>query len=306
MKKLRTLALSALAFLGLSAPAMAEEFGTADLVLAEADKAKAEVKKDAPPMTALTEDCDKCDKPKCGGCIAEIEATIFKYHRIGGMQTGVAAGDEVDNAFDAGPRITLGYVGPGGSGVRARWWEFTSSHNGVADPAAFIDVDTYTFDVEAFHTAKLGECWSLEVSGGLRYNGFRETLFTNADDPVVNSFYGFGGLFGIESRRALGNWGALYGRARLAVLMDDKSLTDEADGLVIYKDAVLGMIELAFGYEFSRTTKRGGVVFGRVGAEWQNWYNYSSNPEVSTDFSDQEGSSDVGFAGITLSIGLRR
>ena len=220
------------------------------------------------------------------------------------MQTGVTPGDNVHNTFDAAPRITLGYVGPGGLGARVRWWDFSNTKNG-ADITAFVAVDTFTVDFEVFDTMKISDCWSLEASAGIRWNGFQEKIF-DGTDIAVNRFYGPGGIFGLEARRSLGRGGALYARARLAILMDDKSLFDSSDGTVIFQDAVLGTIELAFGYEFSRPLRRGGVLFGRVGAEWQTWYNYSSNPDVSTDFTEHENSSDVGFAGVALAIGIRR
>ncbi len=111
----------------------------------------------------------------------------------------------------------------------------------------------------------------------------------------------------------------MYARVRGAILQDDDKTvvntgaasppaagTTQAATLT---DVTQGMVELAIGYEMTRCT-RYGLMFARVGHEWQNWFNYSTHYTLVTSTptgnpgASFSGPADVGFSGITLSLGL--
>ena len=172
-----------------------------------------------------------------------------------------------------------------------------------------MDIKTYTFDVEAFKQCKLNCHWSVETSAGLRYNHFREDLNDNETPQGqhrTNSFDGVGGIFGMELQRTLGGWGSLYGRARFAVMFGDKERNNIASG-VQHPDATLTVWELAAGYEISHQFCGGSILFGRIGWEWQNWFNYTSefNSALGTNSEDNwAGNGDVNFGGLACSVGF--
>ena len=134
-----------------------------------------------------------------GGIVFQAEALFFKYHRADGVRAGSYSNvppdftDDVNFDPEATPRLTLGYVFDNGLGFRGRWWKY--DHQGAAVfPATGVamNVDTYTLDLEVFENFELNDCWTAEISGGVRYNEFDETML----DPIppatrVNSFTGW-------------------------------------------------------------------------------------------------------------------
>ena len=180
-------------------------------------------------------------------------------------------------SFDlkAAPRITVGYTAANGMGIRARWWEFSQVETGNAqDPADFIDVDTYTVDLELFHNLALNDVFDMEISGGVRYNDFREALHdvsSGADRLHLNEFDGIGLLGALEFRGHLYRHGAVFGRGRIAGVVGDKIAFDDITDPVLLNDTIQGMYELALGYEYSRTLSNGTVLFAEVAGELQHW-----------------------------------
>lgn len=258
-----------------------------------------------------------------GGLVFGIEGLLFKYHRADGVRAGSYSNvppsytDDVEFDHMLTPRITLGYVSDGGLGFRVRWWQYDQEGDPVfPETGVGMSVETDTLDLELFEVINLSERWTVEVSGGFRYNTFDELMVDPIPGAVrLNAFEGWGGIVGLEGRRSLGVWGGLYARARAAVMMDDKLVlhtreyADEQNALLL--DSTLGMTELAVGYEISRLVRRSCVTF-RTGYEWQNWYNYSSafTPVTTTPPDNPPasfaGSTDVGFGGITLALLIER
>jgi hypothetical protein len=259
--------------------------------------------------------CDPCCDPCCssGGIVATAEATFFRYHRADGVRVGTNQNnDEVEFDFEISPRITVGWVGADGFGARVRWWDYDHTAPSVAGEP--LTVDTYLVDVELFDTIQLNCNWALEVSGGLRFNEFTETMNDTGDAQVrVNDFSGFGGLVGMELKRCLDNNSALFVRVRGAILMDDKFIRNDANvpNTVTLLDSTQGMVELALGYEYHQDLGYGAVLFARATAEWQNWFNYSSAFEDTTDVATADAQdfgapSDVGFGGFAFAVGVTR
>lgn len=236
------------------------------------------------------------------GLFVDTEATFFTYHRSPGMRIGDLSADGVDFDLKAAPRVTIGYTGENGGGLRVRYWDFDEAANSDNNDG-FISVDALTFDTELFHLIRLSQLTDIELSGGIRYTEFEETIFANPEIGI-NDINATGVIIGASVRRKLG-FGILTSSARLGLMGDDKLVTDSSDGTLLAKDTILSVIELAFGYEVRRNI-RGRQVTGNVGFEYQLWSNftegYDTNTDAVTDF--RGGSGDVGFLGLILGAGI--
>ena len=67
--------------------------------------------------------CCDCCCPAGGGWIAEFEAMFLRYDRANGVN-GPVTGTGVNMNYEVAPRITLGWVGPEGLGLRARYFDY--------------------------------------------------------------------------------------------------------------------------------------------------------------------------------------
>jgi hypothetical protein len=264
--------------------------------------------------------CQQCRCHSCCGCsgglLIDAEALFFKYRRAGGVRVGADnPGENVFGDYKASPRITLGYISGGGLGFRARYFDWDHAQQSRNGPDEVLAVDTFSVDMELFDEIRLNDKWAVEVSGGVRYNEFNEAMIDQGETRI-NDFDGWGGIVGLELTRKLGRCGALYARARGAVLVDDKYLFNtgfdsglgaarETDVIV---DSTQGMMEIAVGYEWSRALCNDSLFKARIGYEWQNWYNYSSAfpGPLSADGNEEVfvGPADVGFNGFSVMVGL--
>lgn len=228
--------------------------------------------------------CCSCDQ---SGVFFDAEVTFFRFHNNAGIHPSSEFG------FETSPRITVGYRSPEGLGTRLRWWEY-DHHNQNGAPYA---VDTYNVDLEVFEEISLGSCTSIELSAGIRYNEFDQF---SVDEEVGLSpgigwyaFDGFGAIVGIEARRSVSCNSAIYARLRQAILMDDYDVsTPFTESEEVLHDVVVGMTEIALGYETSLASSGCYSVNGRVGVEWQQWHNYLM------------GALDAGFAGFTAGVSV--
>lgn len=229
--------------------------------------------------------CCSCDQ---SGVFFDAEVTFFRLHNNAGIHPSNEFG------FETSPRITVGYRSPDGLGTRVRLWEYNHQNNSGRSPYA---IDTYNVDVEVFEEISLGSCTSIEWSAGIRYNEFDQ--FSDDDDAGIGpgfgwyAFDGFGAIVGIEARRSVSCNSAIYARLRQAILMDDydvSTIFSESDDTL--HDTVVGMTEIALGYETSLASSGCYSVNGRVGVEWQQWQNYLA------------GLWDTGFAGFTAGVSV--
>lgn len=255
--------------------------------------------------------CDPCSSDACcrPRLLVEAEATLFRYYRANGVRVGDdAPGDDVRFGWEGAPRFTLGYVTASGLGFRTRYWDFNQTAAAKEGLPSRLTVDTYTLDLELFESFALNNRWSVEFSAGVRYNDFQEKFFDVVGDTELrhNTFFGWGGILGVEVKRQLFCNGALFGRCRGALLMDDSLRSNIGSGNERLLDTTRGVVELAMGYEYRRCLSNGAEVYGRIGAEWQHWVNYSSNFTEGTTDPERfwTGSSDVGFMGMVVSLGL--
>lgn len=269
-------------------------------------------------------DCDCmglccCCGDGCNHLYFEYEQTFFQYKRADGARV-TAAGPATVADFDieASPRMTLGWMLPCGPGVRVRYWRYDHSSDVAAGPPAVASINAYLIDLEMYDYVRLNNCWTMELSGGVRYSGFKEFLQDARVPPKFcgANFYGGGGLFGIELRRCIGRFGNVYGRARGSILCGDKTIfTNDVPGALDFvqvtrnEDVIVGQLEIGLGWEINRTVLGNKTAYLRVGAEWQNWYNYSiefdnfpANVPPTTD--GIEGNADAGFIGFIVGAGI--
>lgn len=239
--------------------------------------------------------CSSCCNQS--GWTAGVEMTWFRYHRADGNRVGVVSGandgDTVEFNFKEAPRVTLGYVGPDGLGVRTRWWQFDQKQGANDIAKGSLGVDTYNIDVEIFEEIDLTPCASMELFAGLRYNDFDENFVDDNATRILNvnsSMYG--AVFGTQVNRTIRR-GKLFARVRGAILMDNANVLD-ATSAVVRTDTIQGMTEFATGFEVVQCTSYGTIRF-MLGAEWQHWFNYSTEFDTTTS----GGPTDVGFGGIT-------
>ena len=241
------------------------------------------------------------------GLTGSAEAVFLKYGRTDGTRVGVVApGEDVNSNYEITPRVTFGWVGEDGFGARVRYWEYDHATPANEGGDSNLSVDTYICDFELFETFALNDNWIVEFAGGLRYNQFEEFM-TDDGDNRINRFSGLGGLVSGELRRMIGAQSAVFGRARGAMIMDDKRIfNNDTPPIqnVVLGDVTVGMLELAIGYDYLIPLGCGNQAFIRGQAEWQNWYNYSSS---FTDLNNAErfaGGSDVSFHGFGISMGI--
>ncbi len=263
--------------------------------------------------------------PSCGW-FADAELLVLQYNRADGNRSGnyslvpVIDTDDVDFDYQAAPRLTLGYRFASGLGFRARYFDYDADAPAVFFDTvqASMDIQTYTIDMELFDSFKIGQNWAFELSGGLRYNEFKETMenFLPVAPIRENIFRGFGGVLGAEAVRSFGAYGGLYMRGRGAILTGDKIVNNGLGGqpteAVILTDTITGITEFGAGLQYTRSVFGGRAVASlRGGYEAQFWRNYSSAfstitsaPNFIQTAPSFGGPADVGFHGFAIGAGL--
>ncbi len=270
--------------------------------------------------------CDSCccDSSGCG-LYVQAEALLIAYHRADGMRVGSGPWDHVNSSFNLAPRLSIGYINCSGTGFRVRWFDYNHSEETAADiDGEFLSVDTFNLDLELFDEIWLNCKWSVELSGGYRMNNFEELMVDAGTDEATaryraNFGQSQGGIFGIVAKHH-GCRGTLYAGLRGSILMGDRSFFNseaaptsaQFDGVRL-GDVVQSIWEISIGYEHSWCCGNGSLAFIRLGAEWQQWENFTgafNNPAPGGGGGQPEeyfaGPSDVGFGGIVASFGITR
>lgn len=239
---------------------------------------------------------------RSSGAYAEVDLLFMRYHRADGVRVGTNADDTGGGfGFELSPKVTLGYQGCNGLGTRISYWRYDHSADIGTTAGQYIDVDTFIIDAEFYRQVQFGNCWGLEVSGGVRYQDFREDL--NDPDrgtPLFSSnFDGLGVTVGFELDHSVTCCTSLYARGKFAVLMGDSTITNGA--VQPYTDTIVQQTELGVGVEHNRTIGCRNVYF-RGGLELWQFDDMSGVFDSDSDFDD---SSAVGFGGFVFRTGFQ-
>jgi hypothetical protein len=160
------------------------------------------------------EDCDFAERCCRGRVYGLVEMTLFSYYRSDGNRIGdLVPGEQLSSEMHASMRYTAGYIAPGGLGVRARYWRFGHSSpsndaaTGMRSAREGLYTNTSNLDLELFKTIPLNCVWTAEISGGVRYNEFEETMLDDAAGRFINyrlnASDSFGGVAGLEAKRCM-------------------------------------------------------------------------------------------------------
>jgi hypothetical protein len=231
------------------------------------------------------------------GWIAGYEATFFKYYAARGVSGFL--GTDIRFDYEPAPRVWIGYVGPTGVGIRARYWEYEEADFSLTAGGRQVDtlrIDTHVFDLELTNWIEIGRYWSALVTAGGRYVDYEETRQTTGT-IVVGQTSQFtsdnsGGTLGAELHAHVTSNGTLFASGRSSVVFGDYveragatlfTVREDLDTLHFMWDSQLGA---EWRWERPRTD-----IFIRVAAEVQYW----------TDFVDE---TSIGFAGFTTACGF--
>lgn len=268
----------------------------------------------------------RCCPPPSHGCIvAGFEAAMLTPH-MGNVTADIPAlGGPIsllpDYNMEFSPRVFLGYVGPGGLGVRLRYWQFDHSARGDSAVMDLIEelsgeqnnfdlsLEAHALDLEATQQGMIGN-WELQAAGGVRYATLSQGFNVDFVDPAADDFGAFakfegvGPTFALQARRPLFDSGlSLFGAARGSLLFGTTRLrgTGDLSGVNAFDIEVtrhlLKVWELQIGAEYAYVFEGGARLFTRAAYEAQVW-------EVGSVLG--LGGSDVGFVGPTFSVGLLR
>lgn len=246
----------------------------------------------------------------CGhnGTFASAELLVLSYTRSEGIVAGVDDDEFGDSEFNAGFRTTVGYQVADCVGIHLRYFDFNFTDNNVGTGNNSLGVDTSVIDLELFETFHLNQCWTAELSGGLRYHDFVEQMVDVSGTPEVRRIVvnGLGGVAGIELKRSIPS-GALYIRGRGAMIYGDRNVrNDEFPDFFDQRGINTLMLELALGYEKQFQLGRGWSGAARIGYEAHHWGSYSLGFIDPVDAEYFSNSTDVGLHGLAMSLEFYR
>ena len=156
--------------------------------------------------------------------------------------------------------------------------------------------------MEAFELFRLNCDWTLELSGGARYNEFFEAMDDVNDTIRTNAFHGLGGIVAAEAKRDV-LIGSVYGGLRAALLFGESNRFNDDTGTEDFVDVNRTQLELGLGWELDHRSPNGSIFFVRAGVEYQTWFDFSSAFEED-DEDEWVGRSNVGFAGFVAGAGV--
>jgi hypothetical protein len=191
-----------------------------------------------------------------------------------------------DDDYGVGHRLSLGYEGAGGLGVRARYWLY---NHGVQAAFVQLHVDMDVLDLEVTLHERMRK-WDLLASGGFRYG--RASI-----GPAGGryTYEGTGGTIALEAMRAIGQSNLyLVGNVRTAALLGEI----DRFGFGELDDEVMLMVENQLGVGWRPEWGRLDLNFRAVW-ETQVWYNAAMGDDV------KGLTSALGFSGPTFLAEIR-
>jgi hypothetical protein len=206
----------------------------------------------------------------------------------------------------ATPRVTLGWVGASGFGVRARYWTFDD----FADTNSLFfvgnvfrnQIQTHVADIEATDRLLLGK-WILTGSLGLRYVSFLDR-FTDPTGAVVAP----GGVVFRDKTESVGIVGgfnfvrpfsyrwSFYGNTRYSVLTGKSNYSVTPSSLTLHS-TTQSIAELGAGLQYNRVLWNGMNLMARGGYEAQYWNGFGDIGIITLG-------QTTSFAGLTFGAGL--
>jgi hypothetical protein len=242
---------------------------------------------------------DDYDAPsEAWGWVVAYESTFLIYHRSSGV-LGFPSARVRDSQYEFAPRVWVGYTGPTGIGVRARYWDLNEQLPEIVidSTTTSLTLDDSVFDLEVTNWIELGRYWSVLVSGGWRFVDFEETrratrtAFQPFDTITVWRSLNVGGTLGGELYAHVSPNASLFATGKAAVVFGGHFGTPrevEFDNVRTMWESQLG-VECKAQYEF-------GEVFVRLAAEVQYWDHFSGSRE--------HEKAAIGFSGFTTTFGI--
>ena len=208
------------------------------------------------PLTGLETDRGLCAEVGCGegcggncccttgGMTLQAELLFFRAYE--------SEGEADTSRYDAAYRLSGGWKGDSGTGVRIRWFEYATN-------TYYNDYDVYGLDAEITGDYQLNCDWSGLLALGVRHSSFEQ-------DTGKFRTLAWGPSIAGELRRPLFCQFDLFGAARYAMLFGENN--------VYYADVpsstTSGYGELQVGLECQRCVGRS-TMFARAVFEGQRW-----------------------------------
>lgn len=274
------------------------------------------------------------------GWVVGAELTFLKPMASNGEVPGanstivrdIVNGSEIINeetsnpyGFESSPRFWFGYVGEGGAGIRARYWEFDHSAEGewifndifsgsFSSMPVFGNLECRTVDLEVTKQIDFSS-WKLTPFAGCRYAGMSQALVVDSPGSLVThglNFYGVGPTGGVETYCSLFGFDDFgwFTNMRGSLLYGHHTHMDAqtfgfAPGRVDIDTVrsegdLMGIVEISTGPQWKWPIDGGGDFFVRGAGEGQLWLNAGTAEFVG----DQTDS--LGFVGFSLSVGIER
>ena len=272
-------------------------------------------------QTCTNAGCCECNCSECcpsGRWLTTAEIVVLDYDREQGTRVGGTPAEIVDWGLEISPRLTLAWLGTGRSGIRGRWWMFDHHETPVSnEPNSFLEVDTYTADIEYFKLMPLTPRWSADFSLGCRYNSFEETMedrfpLGQPQGPVEfrqHAFDGIGPTIGLETQWSIFYGLTVYARVRGSFLWGDMTRINStlvSTTTEQFTDSTQTILESGAGVELCRPLCGSYLMRLRFGFEYQSWYNYSSD-FLALDNANESiwtNRTDVNFIGFNGGLGI--
>ncbi len=265
-----------------------------------------------------------CCAPCADACPAIefwMDATFFRFHKTGGVNVGnsdqgVADEENAELGYFLSPRFNMRYYNSSGMYWQLSYFEFNHGTLLTAnDAGSHIGVRSWTFDSVVGERFMLNRKWTIDWNGGLRLYNYSETAIdrdeVSLNNPEFNfdHSWGIGGILGIEGTRSIGNGLSVYGRAKLGIIHGDHTVAWNRDGTFVNRqllDENFIHTEFATGVEYSTCTACGVEVIAKAGAEWITYEDASSAFAVGAPETSRAAGADVGYGGVTFSLGFYR
>ncbi|MBC8355650.1 MAG: hypothetical protein H8E66_27035 [Planctomycetes bacterium] len=193
--------------------------------------------------------------------------------------------------FDYQPahRVSLGWTGGNGLGVRVRWFDYHNRNlNNVGVPPLIEDFDLSVVDFEVTDKFQLGH-WEGLLSGGVRFADYEELGFFDGDQMDDS----LGPVIGVQLNRQVTERLAMFALARDSFQFAPRGL----DNGTPMEDMTFNIAEVQLGVQWTTCRDKGGNWLIRGAFESQYW---------SGGVIGDGDTEDMGLVGGTFAVGVTR